>query len=66
VLLLLVSNAGQTLTKQTIIETVWDDVFVNENSLAKAVAELVTHGVNGKIRSKDSFGNESGVPDTEH
>ncbi len=28
--------------------------------------ELVTHGRNGKIRSKDSYGNESAVKDTEH
>ncbi len=28
--------------------------------------ELVTHARNGRIRSKDSFGNESAVRDTEH
>lgn len=27
--------------------------------------ELVTHGINGRIRSKDSYGNESPRPDTE-
>jgi hypothetical protein len=28
--------------------------------------ELVTHGRNGRIRSKDSFGSETGGRDTEH
>jgi hypothetical protein len=26
----------------------------------------VTHGCDGKVRSKDSYGNESAVRDTEH
>jgi hypothetical protein len=29
-------------------------------------AELVTHGRNGRIRSKDSYGREGAVPDREH
>ena len=29
-------------------------------------ADLVIHGRNGRIRSKDSYGNESPVRDTEH
>ena len=28
--------------------------------------DVVTHGRDGKIRSKDSYGNESRVKDTEH
>ena len=28
--------------------------------------DVVTHGRDGKIRSKDSYGNESPVKDTEH
>ena len=28
--------------------------------------DLVTHGVDGRIRSKDSYGNESTRRDTEH
>lgn len=28
--------------------------------------DLVTHGRNGRIRSKDSFGNESAARDAEH
>ena len=28
--------------------------------------DLVTHGRDGRIRSKDSFGNESSARDTEH
>jgi len=28
--------------------------------------DLVIHGRDGKIRSKDSYGNESRKPDTEH
>jgi len=28
--------------------------------------DLVTHGRDGRIRSKDSFGNESAARDTEH
>ena len=32
----------------------------------RARVELVTHGRNGRIRSKDSYGNEGRVRDTEH
>ncbi len=33
----------------------------------KAHTELVTHGIDGRIRSKDSFGNDpSSIKDTEH
>ena len=28
--------------------------------------DVVTHGCNGRIRSKDSYGNESPRPDREH
>ena len=28
--------------------------------------DLVTHGRDGRIRSKDSYGNEGPIPDTEH
>jgi hypothetical protein len=28
--------------------------------------DVVTHGRDGKIRSKDSYGNESPIKDTEH
>ena len=58
-----VTQGGRTLSNHLTQQTAL--------SAAKRVArrdqvELVTHGLNGRIRSKDSVGNESAVRDTEH
>ena len=58
-----VMQGGRTLSNHLTQETAL--------SAARRVArrdgvELVTHGRNGRIRSKDTFGNESAVRDTEH
>lgn len=40
VLLQLVSHAGHLVPKNTLLETVWTDTFVEENTLARAIAVL--------------------------
>ena len=40
VLLQLVSHAGHLVQKNTLLETVWTDTFVEENTLARAIAVL--------------------------
>jgi DNA-binding winged helix-turn-helix (wHTH) protein/TolB-like protein/Flp pilus assembly protein TadD len=40
VLLQLVSHAGHLVQKNTLLETVWTDTFVEENTLARAIAIL--------------------------
>jgi uncharacterized protein DUF2188 len=57
-----VTQGGRTLSNHLTQDTAL--------SAARRVArrdrvELVTHGRNGRIRSKDSFGNESAAADTE-
>src|SRR5271165_6117857 len=39
-LLFLVENRGRILPKEEIMATVWPDVFVSDNSLARAVAQV--------------------------
>ena len=39
-LLLLVSNAGETVAKETLLEAVWPGVAVEENNLNQAVSAL--------------------------
>lgn len=39
-LLLLIENAGHVLSKQEIMETVWEDSFVEENNLAQNISML--------------------------
>jgi Tol biopolymer transport system component/DNA-binding winged helix-turn-helix (wHTH) protein len=39
-LLLLVENSGRTLGKDQIMQAVWPDAFVSDNSLARAVAQI--------------------------
>ena len=41
-------------------------VTVGRRLARKNRVDLVTHGNDGRIRSKDSYGNESAVRDTEH
>ena len=58
-----VTQGGRTLSNHRTQETAL--------TAAKRVArrngvDLVTHGRNSRIRSKDSFGNESTARDTEH
>ena len=42
VLRLLVENAGQVVTRRELIDTVWRDVIVSDDSLARAVSDLRT------------------------
>jgi Tol biopolymer transport system component/DNA-binding winged helix-turn-helix (wHTH) protein len=42
VLRLLVENAGRTVTRQELIDAVWQDVIVSDDSLARAVSDLRT------------------------
>jgi hypothetical protein len=58
-----VTQGGRTLSKHRTQTTAL--------TAAKRVArryrvDLVTHDRNGRIRSKDSYGNESAARDTEH
>lgn len=39
-LTLLVENSGRTVTKEEILETLWEDTFVDENNLAVTVSSL--------------------------
>jgi len=58
-----VSSRGRTLSRHR-----WQRTAVGAAIRAAKHRRLdvVTHGSNGKIRSKDSYGNESPVRDTEH
>jgi Tol biopolymer transport system component/DNA-binding winged helix-turn-helix (wHTH) protein len=42
VLKLLVENAGRTVTRQELIDTVWRDVIVSDDSLARAISDIRT------------------------
>ena len=42
VLRLLVENAGRVVTRQELIDAVWRDVIVSDDSLARAVSDLRT------------------------
>src|SRR2546422_6473351 len=39
-LLFLVQNRGQTVKKETLLDAVWKDLFVTENTLEHAVSEI--------------------------
>ena len=39
-LIVLVSNRGKTLSKATLMETIWPDVFVEENNLNQAITSI--------------------------
>ena len=41
-------------------------IRAGKREAARDKVELVTHGLNGRIRSKDSYGDESPRKDTEH
>jgi hypothetical protein len=58
-----VRQRGRTLSRHRTQRTA---VKIGARRARRDHVDLVTHSLNGKIRSKDSFGNESIVRDTEH
>ena len=58
-----VIRGGRTLSTH---RTQASAIRAGKRQAARAKVELVTHGVNGRIRSKDSHGDESGRKDREH
>jgi hypothetical protein len=58
-----VTQGGRTLSNH---RTQHAAVGAARRAARRHGVELVTHGHNGRIRSKDSFGNESTAPDTKH
>jgi len=59
----IVASRGRTLSRHRWQRTALDAAI---RTAKRRRVDVVTHGVNGKIRSKDSYGNESPVRDTEH
>jgi hypothetical protein len=57
-----VTQNGRTLSNHLRQETA---VTAARRAARRGRVDLVTHGRDGRIRSKDSFGNETGAPDTE-
>ena len=58
-----VTQGGHTLSNHRTQETA---LAAARRAARRTGVDLVTHGRNGRIRSKDSFGNESAARDTEH
>ena len=58
-----VTQGGRTLSTHRTQETA---VTAARRVARRTCVDLVTHGRDGRIRSKDSFGNETTVRDTEH
>ena len=54
---------GRTLSRH---RTQADALIAARRVAKRHQVDLVTHGGNGKIRSKDSYGNEGTTKDTEH
>jgi len=57
-----VTQGGRTLSNHYTQETA---LTAARRVARRHRVDLVTHGCNGRIRSKDSFGNETSVRDTE-
>ena len=57
-----VTQGGRTLSHHVTQETA---VTAARRVARRSRVDLVTHGCNGRIRSKDSYGNESGAHDSE-
>lgn len=59
----IVASRGRTLSRHR-----WQRTAIGAaiRTAKRRRVDVVTHGFNGKIRSKDSYGNESPVRDTEH
>jgi len=58
-----VTQGGRTLSNHRTQQTA---LRAARRAAKRHRVDLVTHGRNGRIRSKDSFGNESAARDTEH
>ena len=58
-----VTQGGRTLSNHRTQETA---LTAARRVARRHRVDLVTHGRNGRIRSKDSFGNEASAIDTEH
>ena len=58
-----VCRAGRTLTHH---KTQADAMQAGRRIARRHRVELVTWGIDGRIRSKDSYGNEGPARDTEH
>ena len=58
-----VTQGGRTLSNHRTQRTA---LSAARRAARRHRVDLVTHGRNGRIRSKDSFGNESAARDTEH
>ena len=58
-----VTQGGRTLSNHRTQETA---LTAARRVARRHRVDLVTHGRNGRIRSKDSYGNESAARDTEH
>jgi uncharacterized protein DUF2188 len=57
-----VTQGGRTLSYHRTQEAA---VAAARRAARRSRVDLVTHGCNGRIRSKDSFGHESAAHDTE-
>ena len=58
-----VTRAGRTLSHH---RTQKRAVTVGRRVAKRSRVDLVTHGSDGRVRSKDSYGNEGDRRDTEH
>ena len=58
-----VTQGGRTLSRHRTQRTA---VTIGTRRARHDRVDLVTHGLNGRIRSKDSYGNEGPTPDSEH
>ena len=58
-----VTQGGRTLSNHRTQKTA---LAAGRRVARRSRVELVTHGRNGRIRSKDSYGNESAARDIEH
>jgi hypothetical protein len=57
-----VTQGGRTLSSHRTQQTA---VIAARRAARRSRVELVTHSCNGRIRAKDSFGNETAAHDTE-
>ena len=58
-----VKQGGRTVSNH---RTQWKAVNAAKRTARRHHVDLVTHGRDGRIRSKDSYGNERTTKDTEH
>ena len=59
----IVSHGGQQVSRH---RTQRKALKVGRRLARRRQVDLVTHGRDGRFRSKDSYGNETAVRDTEH